>query len=350
MNNENWKTITSFPNYEVSDYGNVRVKETKYIMKPFTNEAGYSRISISNDICKRKKFYIQRLVANEFLPNPENKQTVNHINNNRQDNKAINLEWSTMVEQINHKYKTNNKFKKRINIKNIWRLDCDTLEKLEKYESTTEAVKWIKQNNLTTSENELNLRQSLINVSNGLAQSAYGYKWKYEDNKVHVFNEEIWKEMSFELIGKKNYFISDFGRVKNCKGKICNLKPNAHGYIKTTINQKSFSVHRLVTLAFIPNIENKEFVNHIDGNKTNNKLTNLEWATCLENNIHKINNGLSNTTKKVIQYDINMNKLNEFISITDASKILNLSTSTITNSCNSKIKHTRKDKFIFRFG
>ena len=154
----------------------------------------------------------------------------------------------------------------------------------------------------------------------------------------------------FELIGKKNYFISDFGRVKNCKRKICNLKPNAHGYIKTTINQKSFSVHRLVALAFIPNIENKEFVNHIDGNKTNNKLTNLEWATCLENNIHKINNGLSNTTKKVIQYDINMNKLNEFISITDASKILNLSTSTIKNSCNSKIKHTRKDKFIFRFG
>jgi hypothetical protein len=108
MNNEKWKTITAFPNYEVSDNGNVRVKETKYIMKPFTNEAGYLRISITNVACKRKKFYIQRLVANEFLPNPENKQTVNHINNNRQDNRAINLEWSTMAEQINHKYKTNN--------------------------------------------------------------------------------------------------------------------------------------------------------------------------------------------------------------------------------------------------
>lgn len=44
-----------------------------------------------------------------------------------------------------------------------------------------------------------------------------------------------------------------------------------------------------------------------------------------------------------------MNKLNELISITDASKKLNLFTSTITNSCNNKIKHTRKDKFILRF-
>lgn len=344
MNNENWKTITRFPNYEVSDHGNVRVKETKYIMKPFTNEAGYLRISITNITCKRKKFYIQRLVANEFLPNPENKQTVNHINNNRLDNRMCNLEWATMSEQIIHKYKTNNKFERRINIKAIWRVDCNTLEKLEKYVSTTEAVKWIKQNNLTDSLNELNLRQKLTNVSNGKNNSAYGYKWLYEDSETNSFEHEIWKE-----IGINNYFVSNYGRIKNKKEEIRKLKPNVHGYIKISINKKSYSVHRIVALAFIPNIENKEFVNHIDGNKTNNKLTNLEWATCLENNIHKINNNLSNTTKKVIQYDINTNKLNEFISIIDASRKLNLSTTTITNSCNNKIKHTRKDKFIFKF-
>ena len=344
MENEEWKTISEFPKYEVSNMGNVRVKETKYIMKPFTNEAGYLRISISNDTIKRKKFYIQRLVANEFLPNLENKPTVNHINNNRLDNRLCNLEWSTMSEQNIHKHKTNNKFEKRRDIKAIWRLDLNTSEKLEKYNSTTQAVKWIKQNNLTNSLNELNLRQNLINVSNGKNNSAYGYKWLYEDFETNSFEDEIWKE-----IGIDNYFVSNYGRIKK-KEEIRKLKPNAHGYIKIKINNKSYSVHRLVALVFIPNIENKEFVNHIDGNKTNNKLTNLEWATCLENNIHKINNNLSNTTKKVIQYDINMNKLNEFISIIDASKKLNLSTTTITNSCNNKIKHTRKDKYIFRFG
>lgn len=349
MNNEIWKTITDFPKYEVSNFGNVRVNESKYLMKPFTNGAGYLRISISNDTFKRKKFYIQRLVACEFIENPENKNTVNHINNNKTDNRVSNLEWTTMAEQINHKYKTNNKFEKRINIKSIWRIDCNTLEKLERYESTTEAVKWIKQNNLTTSSNELNCRQKLINVSNGKNNSAYGYKWVYEDNINNILNDELWKEISFELIGKNNYFISNYGRFKNHKGEICNIIPNCHGYIKTIINRKAFSVHRLVALMFLPNLENKEFVNHIDGNKTNNKLSNLEWATCLENNIHKINSGLSNTTKKVIQYDFNMNKINEFISITEASKQLKLSLETIRKSCNRIIKKTRKDSFIFRF-
>jgi hypothetical protein len=350
MENEEWKTITDFPKYEVSNMGNVRVKRTKYIIKPFKNEAGYLRISISNDTIKIKKFYIQRLVAIEFLPNLENKPTVNHKNNIRDDNRLCNLEWSTMLEQNKHKHKTNNKFGKRINIKAIWRLDRNTLEKIEKYESTTEAVRWIKQNNLTNSKNELNLGQKLINVSKGKTKSAYGYKWSYEETETNSFEDEIWKEIEFEMIGVNNYFISNYGRIKNNKAEICKLKPNPHGYIKISINKKSYSVHRLVALAFIPNTENKEFVNHIDGNKTNNNLINLEWATCAENNLHKINSGLSNTTKKVIQYDINMNKLNEFISIRDASKKLNLLTTTITNSCNNKIKYTRRDKFIFRFG
>ena len=202
MENEQWKTITGFPKYEVSDRGNIRVKETKYIMKPFRNEAGYLRISISNDTFKRKKFYVQRIVANEFLPNLENKPTINHKNNIRHDNRLCNLEWSTMSEQNIHKHKTNDKFEKRINIKAIWRLDINTLEKLEKYDSTTKAVKWIKQNNLTDSLNELNLRQKLINVSNGKAKSAYGYKWLYEESDSEHYENEIWTE-----IGINNYFV-----------------------------------------------------------------------------------------------------------------------------------------------
>lgn len=349
MENEEWKTITYFPKYEVSDLGNVRVKETHYIIKPFVNEAGYLRVSLSNEINKKKKFYIQRLVAIEFLPNLENKPTVNHINNIRIDNRLSNLEWSTMSEQNKHKHKTNIIFNKRINIKSIWRIDINTDEKIEKYQSTTEAVKWIKENNLTKSKNELNLRQKLINVSNGKNKSAYGYKWQYEENNNDTFEHEIWKEIPQELIKIKDYFVSNYGRIKY-DNKIKELKKNAHGYIKITINKGSYSVHRLVAFTFLSNPKNKNIVNHIDGNKTNNKLSNLEWATCLENNMHKIYSCLSNTTKKVIQYDIHMNKLNEFISIKDASKKLNLSTTTIKNSCNQKIKHTRRDKFIFRFG
>jgi hypothetical protein len=253
-----------------------------------------------------------------------------------------------MSEQNNHKYKTNNKFEKRINIKSVWRLDYNTLEKLEKYESTTEAVKWIKDNNLTTSINELNLRKSICNVIKNKAVSAYGYKWLYENNDEE-FEDEIWKEIPFEVVGINNYFVSNCGRVKNNKGELCKSRPNAHEYIKITINKNSFSIHRLIAITFIPNLENKEFVNHIDGNKNNNNLSNLEWVSCLENNIHKIKYGLSNTTKRVIQYDFNMNKINEFISIVEASKQLKLSKYFISKCCNKKINYTEEDKFILKF-
>jgi hypothetical protein len=317
-------------------------------MKPFINQAGYLRISLSNDSQKRQKFYLQRLVAYEFIDNPENKPTVNHINNNILDNRVCNLEWSTMSEQNKHKYKTNSSFDKPINVKSIWRLDCKTLEKLEKYKSTTDAAKWININNLTNCKNFLNCRQALNSVANGKHASAYGYKWIYEQDIHSDVKNEIWKDIS-HIVGFKNYYISDYGRIKNNKGEICKLKPHSNGYIKTTINKKSYSLHRLVAIAFLPNLQNKEFVNHIDGNKCNNKLSNLEWSTCLENNIHKINFGISNTTKRVIQYDKNMNKINEFISITEASKQVKLSKCSISNCCNGRTKSTKKDNYIFKF-
>ena len=106
-----------------------------------------------------------------------------------------------------------------------------------------------------------------------------------------------------------------------------NYKINENGYIRVYIYNKTYMLHRLIAFAFLENQENKEQVNHIDGNKLNNCINNLEWVTNQENQIHKFKIGLGNNyTRKITQYDLEMNKIKEFDSIVEAEKELHIST------------------------
>lgn len=90
-----------------------------------------------------------------------------------------------------------------------------------------------------------------------------------------------------------DYEITTEGQVINKKtGRVLKGQPNGKGYLRVSIGGKLQFIHRLVATKYIPNPENKEQVNHIDGNKLNNSVDNLEWVTNQENRNHAIEEGL----------------------------------------------------------
>lgn len=111
---------------------------------------------------------------------------------------------------------------------------------------------------------------------------------------------EEWRDIE----GYDGYQVSSFGRVKSflhntpriLKPRIINNEYLVAVLVKSG-KEKSFSVHRLVAIAFIPNPDNKPQVNHIDGCKLNACLSNLEWATPSENGKHAFNTGLSKNAR-----------------------------------------------------
>ena len=108
---------------------------------------------------------------------------------------------------------------------------------------------------------------------------------------------EIWKDVAgFDGF----YQISNMGRVKSVNG-IRSLSYTRDGYAKVRLlhdgKDKTYKVHRLVAEAFIPNTDNKETVNHKDGDKTNNKVENLEWADRSEQMLHAYILGLKKPVK-----------------------------------------------------
>ena len=111
---EIWKTISDLPRYEISNLGKLRNKNTGKILKTHISKLGYEELTIT---CDKEQYFrsIHRLVAKAFIENPENKPEVNHINENKLNNTAENLEWVTRKENINHGTWIERKIKARQN-------------------------------------------------------------------------------------------------------------------------------------------------------------------------------------------------------------------------------------------
>ena len=189
---------------------------------------------------------------------------------------------------------------------------------------------------------------------------------------------EIWRPIK-EFEGC--YEISNLGRIKSLeridkmnrvvKEKIRKYKINRNGYCQVCLNKNGiknyFYVHRLVAKTFIPNFKNKSQVNHKNFDKEDNRVENLEWVTCTENNKHKIiggrvnykkivetkrkkgnlnwhTKGINNSCCKKIKC-LNNGKIYNYIK--KASSELNLDSSSISKVCRGKRKHIKG--YVFEY-
>lgn len=161
-------------------------------------------------------------------------------------------------------------------------------------------------------------------------------------------NEEIWKPIKdYENL----YEISNFGVIRKVKTKRpLKVFYRTNGYYTTSLckNYKVTMIylHRVIAETFIPNPNNLPCINHIDGNKTNNDLSNLEWCSYSDNNRHAYEIGLKNC-KKVAQYDIDGNLIKIYNSVINASKETNISQANIS-SC-ALGKRNKAGGFIWKY-
>jgi len=169
--------------------------------------------------------------------------------------------------------------------------------------------------------------------------------------------KELWKP----LLEYKGVEVSSIGRIRKAANKsrkeriLTEFPKDRDGYYRCSVQKldgtwTSQPVHRLVAKAFIPRTENKDVVNHIDGNRTNNRIENLEWVTPKENVIHLFKFGSRKTCKQVPKRTIltdfqvsQIRKLRELYTVNQIAKLFNIEYQSLKNIIHKKKQCERLD-------
>lgn len=179
-------------------------------------------------------------------------------------------------------------------------------------------------------------------------------------------DKEVWKNINgYEGL----YQVSNLGRIKSLRRfksdhskKVLvkerfllghTRRPNTNDYLNVVLSKngecKRYAIHRLVAQEFIDNPNGKPQVNHIDGNKQNNRADNLEWCTNQENCRHYVLNDLHKKHKRIVQCDLSGEKLRTWELFVDIENELGIDKRLIHRCCNHKDNVQKAKGFIWKF-
>ena len=266
---EIWRTTYESDAHEVSNLGRLRRATTKRVLKGYVNTAGYRKYYTMLDGTLQS----HRIVARTFIPNPDSKPTVDHVEpSEKSNNKLTNLRWATVAEQsANTKRSATCENGRRP----VRMLDKETREFIRKFDSASTAA---------SSLGKPRANSEIGKACQGKNKSALGYAWEYAPPET--IEGEQWRQIPRELFDlQQPHEVSSHGRLRNTttgrvgSGSTQNTGAVVFGLKLTDGRTRLILVARIVASVFLENPESKPIVRHVDGNSANNHVSNLAWAT-----------------------------------------------------------------------
>ena len=176
-----WKTIPVNDKYEANDDGLIRNKITKELKNQWHDPDGYLLVNLG-----QKLYRSHRIIALTFIPNPENKNQVNHKNFIKDDNRVKNLEWVTSQENVKHAYSNHHRDKVVKNwAKKVQHLGAEAKKtKVAQYDLNDNLIA-VYNSQREASEAVKISRSCITSCVTGKRKTAAGFKWKYYSEKFN---------------------------------------------------------------------------------------------------------------------------------------------------------------------